>query len=186
MAIDSLEVRIKGRAVYLHCFETGNVRIVPGQVDLTRDLSIIFDGSPRQGDAIAIIVRFFDNNWMITQRRVRIDVFSKSVNAYEQTEVLNQCFAMDYGIRETSLLAAMRDGASVNQAALNKIVFIFPKLLNVVCFSHTINNVGNHHVIPTLLEFGSLWIRLFSHSNKAKLLWKDLTDETPTSFSETR
>ena len=80
----------------------------------------------------------------------------------------------------------MRDGASVNQAALDRIAFIFPKMLNVVCFSHTLNNVGNHLVIPSLVEYGSLWIRMFRHSCKAKLLWKDLTGRTPRSYSETR
>ena len=52
---------------------------LPGQVGLTRDLSINFDGSARQGEAIAIIVRFLDNNWLITQRLVRINVYSKSL-----------------------------------------------------------------------------------------------------------
>lgn len=84
------------------------------------------------------------------------------------------------------MLAAMRDGASVNQAALDRIAFIFPKMPNVVCFSHTLNNVGNHLVIPSLVEFGSLWIRMFRHSGKAKLLWKDLTGQTPRSYCETR
>ena len=79
----------------------------------------------------------------------------------------------------------MRDGASVNQAALDRIAFDFPKMLNVVCFSHTLDNVGNL-VIPTLLEFGSVWIRLFRHSYKAKLLWKDLTGQRPRSYTETR
>ena len=54
------------------------------------------------------------------------------------------------------------------------------------CFSHTLDNVGNHLVIPTLLECGSVWIRLFRHSYKAKLLWKDLTGQRPRSYSETR
>ena len=58
--------------------------------------------------------------------------------------------------------------------------------MNVVCFSHTLDNVGNHLVIPTLVEFGSLWIRMFRHSCKAKLLWKDLTGQTSRSYSETR
>ena len=80
----------------------------------------------------------------------------------------------------------MRVGASVNQAALDRIAFIFPKMLKVVCFSHTLDNVGNHLVIPTLVEFGSLLIRMFHHSCKAKLLWKDLTGQTPRSYSETR
>ncbi len=44
----------------------------------------------------------------------------------------------------------MRDGASVNQAALNRIQFIFPKTFNVVCLSHTLDNVANHFVIPNL------------------------------------
>ena len=93
---------------------------MPGQVGMTRDLSIIFDGNTRQGEAIAIIVRFVDNNWNI-QRLVRIDVCSKSVNANELAQVLNQCLSVDYGVRANSLLAAMRDGASVNQAVLDRI-----------------------------------------------------------------
>ncbi|PFX14310.1 DNA-directed primase/polymerase protein [Stylophora pistillata] len=148
---------------------------MPGQVGLTRDISVIFDGSTRQGEAIAIIVRFMDNDWNITQRLVRIQVCSKSVNANELAQVLNQCLSVEYGVRGNSLIAAMRDGASVNQAALNIVSFIFPNMLNVVCFSHTLDNVGNHFEIPTLKEFGSMWIRMFRNSCKAKLLWKDLT-----------
>ena len=79
----------------------------------------------------------------------------------------------------------MRDGASVNQAALNRIQFFFPKMLNIVCFSHTLDNVGSHLMIPTLQEFGHLWVRLF-HSNRAKLAWKDLTGQKSKSYSETR
>ena len=90
------------------------------------------------------------------------------------------------GFTANSLLAAMRDGASVNQVAVDRIAFIFPKILNDVCFSHTLDNVGSHLVIPTLVEFESLWIRMFRRSCKAKLLWKDLTGQTPRSYSETR
>ena len=91
---------------------------MPRQVGLTRDISVIFDGSTIQGEAIAIIVRFRDNDCNITQRLVRIEVCSKSVNANQLAQVLNQCLSVEYGVRGNSLLAAMRDGASVNQAAL--------------------------------------------------------------------
>ncbi|KAK2566398.1 hypothetical protein P5673_009904 [Acropora cervicornis] len=37
-----------------------------------------------------------------------------------------------------------------------------------------------------IFEFGSVWIRLFRGSYKAKLLWKDLTGQRPRSYSETR
>ena len=50
-------------------------------VQSTRDLSVIFDGSTRLGEAIVIIVRFVDNNRSIVQRLIRIDICAKSVNA---------------------------------------------------------------------------------------------------------
>lgn len=82
------------------------------------------------------------------------------------------------------MLAAMRDGASVKEAAFNQMALIFPEMLNVVCFSHTFDNVGNHLDIPSILEFGNLWIRLVSHSHKPKLVWQTLTSRKPKSYSE--
>ena len=58
-------------------------------------------------------------------------------------------------------------------------------MLNIVCFSHTLDNVGSHLMILTLQEFEHLWVRLF-HSYGAKLAWKDLTGRKPKSYSETR
>ena len=73
----------------------------------------------------------------------------------------------------------------MNQAALNRIRFILQKTFNVVCFSRTLDTVGNHF-IANLTEFGNLWIRLFSQSHKAGLMWKELTGSKPKSYSETR
>lgn len=58
-------------------------------------------------------------------------------------------------------------------------------MLNVVCFSHTLDNVGSLLDIFAILEFGNLWLQLFSHSLKAKLAWQTLTDHKPKSYSET-
>ena len=74
---------------------------------------MIFDGSTRQGEAIAVIVRFLDDNWSIIQRLVRIDICSKSVNDDDLAQVLNQCLSVDYGVKANSLLTAMRDGARI-------------------------------------------------------------------------
>ena len=152
----------------------------------TRDLGLIFDGSTRLGEAIVIIVRFVSDNWSIVQRLIRLDICAKSVNAQDLAHVLNDCLSIDYQVRGNSLLATMKDGASVNQATLNHIKFVFPKMLSVVCFSHTLDNVGNHFKVPDLLSFGSLWIRPFKHSHTAKLIWQELTGRTPKSYSETR
>lgn len=87
---------------------------LPGKGGVKRDVSVIFDGSTRQGEAITIIVRFIDDGWEMTQRLIRIHIRSKSVNADELAGVLNEALCVEFGIRANSLVAAMRDGASVN------------------------------------------------------------------------
>ena len=86
----------------------------------TRDLGLIFDESIRLGEAIVIIARFVSDNWSIVQRLIRLDICAKSVNAQDLAYVLNDCLSVDYQVRGNSLLATMKDGASVNQAALNR------------------------------------------------------------------
>ena len=73
------------------------------------------------------------------------------MNANELARVLNEALCVEFGIRANSPPAAMRAGASVNQVTLNRMQFIFPKLLNVVCFSHMLYNVGSHLIIPTIV-----------------------------------
>ena len=68
----------------------------------------------RQGEAIAIIVRFIGDQWAITQRLIGIDVCSKTVNANELARVLDEALCVEFGARANSLLAAMGDGARVN------------------------------------------------------------------------
>ena len=63
---------------------------------MTRDVSVIFDGNTRQGEAIAKIVRFIDDQWAIMQRLIRIDVCSKSVNADELARVLNEALCVEF------------------------------------------------------------------------------------------
>ena len=63
---------------------------------------------------------------------------------------------MEYAIQPGALLAAMKDKASVNQAALQQVRFFFLQLLDVACFSHTIDNVGKQfefHVLDTFAQY---------------------------------
>ena len=53
----------------------------------TRDVSVIYDGRTRQGEAIGILVRFVDNDWNIVQRLIRIDICAKSVNGDQRPRV---------------------------------------------------------------------------------------------------
>ena len=130
-------------------------------------VSTIFDGSTRLGKALAIIVRFVDSQWNVQQRLVRLQVLAKSLKAEELAQCLIQTLAVEYAIQPGALLAAMKDGASVNQAALQQVRFFFPQLLDVTCFSHTIDNVGKHFNFRVLDTFAQYWVSLFSHSGAA-------------------
>ena len=151
-----------------------------------RPVSLIFDGTTRLGEAIAIVLRFVDDNFKICQRLVRLKTVAKAVNAPELCQVINECVTGQYSIDGNLVLASMRDGASVNGAAVRGLSVLFPNMMDVVCFSHTLNNAGLRFHFPTLDEFGQLWISLFSHSARAKLAWKLLTGVAIKSYSETR
>lgn len=161
---------------------------VPGQGEppSTMPLSVIFDGSTRLGEAIAIIVRYLDAQWVIQQRLLRLDVVAKSVTAQDLCQVLVECLFTRYSIQGAQVVAMMRDGVAVNGAAVRHLGVFMPNAMNIVCFSHTIDNVGKRFNTPTLDAFGQHWIRLFSTSCRAKLQWKDQTGQSPKTYSETR
>ena len=52
--------------------------------------SVIFDGSTRLGEALAIVVRFVDNLWKVQQRLVRLQVLAQSLKANELAQCLIQ------------------------------------------------------------------------------------------------
>ena len=82
---------------------------MPGEVEITKDVLVIFDGSTRKGEEIAVVVCFIDDAWNITQHLIRGDICSKSVNSKGLARVLNETLCVEHGLRGRSLLAAMRD-----------------------------------------------------------------------------
>ena len=58
---------------------------------------VIFDGSTRLGEVLAIIVRFIDKDWNIQQRLLKLEILAKSMNAEELAQRLIQCLAVEYG-----------------------------------------------------------------------------------------
>ena len=108
--------------------------------------SLIFDGKSRLCKALAIVIWSIDKNWNIQERLVRLETLAKSLKHQELAQRLIQCLAVDYSIHPNFILAAMRDGAAVNKAAINQINFYFPSIFNVTCFSHVVDNSGNNQI----------------------------------------
>ena len=100
-------------------------------------------------------------------------------------ELINVISAQ-YGIDSNKLVAAMHDRAACNGVALRTIKIVYSSIVDVGCFSHTLDLVGNKFVTPCLSSFMVWWVSLFSHSPKAMLLWKEKTGQSYKGYSATR
>ena len=150
-----------------------------------RNVGIIFDGTTHLGEALAIVVRFIDD-WEIKQRLIRLQLLTKTMTGEEIAREIVHTVSTKYGISGDRLLATMRDRASANGLAMRTIKVLFPNILDVGCYSHTLDHIGEHFNVPHLEEFTRLWISLFSHSPRTRLEWKNETGKSMASYSETR
>lgn len=150
-----------------------------------RPLSVIFDGTCRLGEGMTIIVRFISPDWSIQQRLIRFELLAKSLAVEEVARVLICALSTQYGTTSEQVVAAMRDCVSVNNVAMCTLKVLYPSLIDVGCFSHTLDRVGERFRIPHALDFVSRWISLFSRSFKAQLLWKERTGCPVRSYSAT-
>ena len=151
-----------------------------------QDVSVIFNGTSRLGEALAIVLRFVTCEWSIEQRLIKVQLLSKSLKGEEIARELIHTLSTEYSIGTNNLLAAMRDRASSNGVAMKTVKVLYPNLVDIGCFSHTIDRVGENFHTPILHEFGIAWVSMFSHSPKTKLLWKELTGKQMISYSATR
>ena len=140
---------------------------------------VIFYGTTRMGEAMAIILRFVTDDWVIQQRLIRLQLLAKSLTGEEIARELISVLKVDYGISQGTLVGTMHDRASTNSVAMATLRVLYPEILDVGCYAHTIDHVGERFSTPTLSEFVTAWINLFSRSPKARLAWQTRTDRAP-------
>ena len=151
-----------------------------------REISIIYDGTTHIAEALAVLIRYVDDEWKIHQCVVRLMLLAKSPTGEEVARQLISTLSTELGIPSNLIIAATRDRASVNNVALRTLSIVYPQIIDVRCFSHTLGHVGEHFTTSVLNEFVSGWIGLFSRSPRTKLLWKTATGLRAPSYSTTR
>ena len=137
-------------------------------------VSIIFDGTTRLGEVLAVVVRFVVD-WSVKQYLVGLQFLQKSMNGEELARELISTLSVMLGIGSNMLLSVMRDRASVNTAAMGIVSVMYPAAVNIGCMSHALDSVGDKFNVPTVHLFFTLWNSLFAHSPRVKALWKDRT-----------
>lgn len=151
-----------------------------------KNVSIIFDGTTHICEALVIIVRYIDEQWQIQQRIIRLKMLAKSLTGEELARELIVSLSTEFKVSGDRLIPAIHDRASVNNVAIRTLKILYPKLVDIGCFSHTLDIVGEKFVTPTLNDFTKTWIGMFSRSTKTKLAWKNTTSSTFPTYSPTR
>ena len=141
-----------------------------------QDVSIIFDGTTRLGEP----------GWTIEQRLVQISLLAKSMMGEELARELLTVLSTELGIPASHIIAAMRDRASVNNMAMHTVAIMYLSVMDIGCFSHTLDLVGGYFELPTLCKFMKHWEMMFNHSPKSRSLWREQTGIAITSYSPTR
>lgn len=123
-----------------------------------KHVAIIYDGTTHVCEALVIVLRYIDDDWVIKQRVCRLMLLAKSITGEEVARQLITVVATELSIAPNMVIAAIRDRASVNDVAMRTISVIYNQMLDVGCFSHTLDHVGERMKTPILDEFTKAWI----------------------------
>ena len=108
---------------------------------LGKELSFTFDGTTRDGEALAVLGRFFFQDWEVKVRLVRFQLVKSSVNGNELPRIIIEVLHRKLNVPRGCVLAAMRDRAPVNTKALQTVSVLCPEMLDVGCISHFLDRV---------------------------------------------
>ena len=70
-------------AEFIPMIHQKKIDFVKSEIAANSAFSVIFDGSTRLGEALAIIVRFIEKDWNIQRRLLKLEILAKSMNAEE-------------------------------------------------------------------------------------------------------
>ena len=147
---------------FIHHEELSRIK----QEILNQPLSIIFDGITHVFEAF-VVVCYLTDDWELKQCVGRLKLLAKTMTGEEITQQIIVILSTEFGISSNLIVSAMHDRTSVNNVAMRTIKVVYNELLDVGCFSHTLNHVGERMNTAILHDFCNTWIALFSRSPRS-------------------
>ena len=98
-----------------------------------RPISIVFDGTTRLGETMAVVVRYIDTSFNTQQRLVRLQLLAKSIKGEEIAREINATISTPYYISPNLVVAMLHDRAACNVVALQTLKIVYPQLIDVGC-----------------------------------------------------
>lgn len=149
------------------------------EIDLVREelngqwVTIIFDGTTRVGEALAVVARFCTADFRITYRLLALKTAEKHMTGAEMSGLLLRLLVQRVGPTAfDQVIAIARDSCATNGVAVRSLkLSAMPAIQDVMCFSHTLHNCAKHMNLKSLEAWLTLWLTLMSHSHTAKQMW---------------
>ena len=151
-----------------------------------KHVGIIFDGTTHVCEAFVVVLHYVTQDWVIKQQVCRMMLLPKSLTGEEVARQLITSLSTELSIPQHLVVSAMCDRASVNDVAMRTISVLYNNMMDVGCFSHTLDRVGENMNTQILGEFTKAWISLFAHSLKTTLAWWTQTQLSALSYSAPR
>ena len=123
---------------FIHQEELSKIK----QEILNQPLSIIFDATTHVCEAFVVVLCYHTDDWELKQCVGQLKLLAKTMTGEEIAQQIIVILSTEFGISSNLIVAAMRDRASVNDVAMRTIKVVYNELLDVGCFSHTLNYVG--------------------------------------------
>lgn len=155
-------------------------------------ICIIFDCTPHVAEVFGIVIRFVLTD-KITHRLLALRFYDKLFSQAQLAAALLRLLMVEYNIPPDNIRCAVCDGCKVNHAAMNLLKSLYPKTLEIVCISHSANNVGviqknNSHGmnLEHAKKFEELWSYIMNVSPRARAHFRNAAQTEPMRSSEVR
>lgn len=152
-------------------------------------VEVIYDGSPRHGEAIVVILRWVqasEDGWSVQMRLVAFRTLVEHPTGAQLAQFIFAVLLTTLKLKPWQIIASARDSASVNGACERALVGLLPALQDILCISHTVAKCGEHVELPTLEQFMTSWLQIVQHHQAAKTTWKGMIGKAMVGFSTIR
>jgi len=154
-----------------------------------KKIAVIFDGTTDRAEVFCVVFRFVDHDQKIQHRCAALRFYKSSFDGDNLCAVLNDILLLtlngkdedefSYKIPADLIQYAIRDGASVNTSAVDSFSrFCAKQCKDVICFSHSLNVIGNcltdQVTLSSLKEFIQCWSRLVKNSQVCRSTFHNL------------
>lgn len=114
---------------------------------LGKDISIIFDGTTRNREALAMLDPLLNGKCDFNS------LSESSVNGDELARIVIEVLYRKLDVLQNSPVSAMRDQAPINSKAVSTVSILYPDMMDIGCIFNFLDRFGTEFVTQVLSSF---------------------------------